>query len=77
MPVDEAIFTGSITEEEFRHERLNQFKRLENQRQLHDFKVAPPSLFVSFLTRLFAVPILITGLIMVGFMFTALIVWAI
>ena len=76
MPVDEAIFTGRITEEEFKHERLNQFKRLENQRQLDNYKVAPSSLFVSFLTRLFAVPILITGLIMVGLMFSALLVWA-
>ena len=77
MPVDEAIFTGRISEEEFKHERLNQFKRLENQRQLDNYKIAPPSLFVSFLTRLFAVPILITGLIMVGLMFSALLVWAI
>jgi len=77
MPVDEAIFTGRITEEEFKHERLNQYKRLQNQRQLDNYKIAPPSLFVSFLTRLFAVPILITGLIMVGLMFSALLVWAI
>ena len=77
MPVDEVIFTGKITEEEFKHERLNQFKRLEGQRQLENCKVAPPSLFVTFLTRLFAVPILITGLIMVGFMLSALFVWAI
>ena len=77
MPVDEAIFTGRITEEEFKHERLNQYKRLQNQRQLDNYKIGPPSLFVSFLTRLFAVPILITGLIMVGLMFSALLVWAI
>lgn len=77
MPADEVIFTGKITEEEFKHERLNQFKRLESQRQLENYKVAPPSLFVTFLARLFAVPMLIIGLIMVGFMFSALLVWAI
>jgi cytochrome b subunit of formate dehydrogenase len=75
MPVDEAIFTGAITEEEFKHERLVHYKRLESQRQLQNYEVAPPSLFVTFLTRLFAIPVLITGLVMVGFMFSALIVW--
>ena len=48
MPVDEAIFTGRITEEKFKHERLNQFKRLENQRQLDNYKVAPSSLLLVF-----------------------------
>jgi cytochrome b subunit of formate dehydrogenase len=76
MPVDEAIFTGAITEEEFKHERLIHYKRLEGQRQLQNYEVAPPSLFITFLTRLFAIPVLITGLVMVGFMFSALIVWA-
>ena len=41
MPVDEAIFTGRITEEEFKHERLNQYKRLQNQRQLDNYKNCP------------------------------------
>lgn len=77
MPVDEAIFTGKITEEEFKHERLAQYKRLESQHKLDELKVPPPSLFVSFITRLFAVPILITGLVIVAFMLTALLVWAI
>jgi hypothetical protein len=76
MPVDEAIFTGAITEEEFKHERFIHYKRLESQRQLQNYEVAPPSLFVTFLIRLFAIPILIAGLVMVGFMFSALIVWA-
>jgi len=77
MPVDEAIFTGRITEDEFKHERLTQYKRLESQGQLGNYKITPTSLFMSFLTRLFAVPLLITGLIMVGLMFSALLVWAI
>jgi len=77
MPVDEAIFTGRITEDEFKHERLTQFKRLESQGQLENYKITPTSLFMNFLTRLFAVPLLITGLIMVGLMFSALLVWAI
>ena len=34
MPVDEAIFTGKITEAEFKHERLIQFNRLEKQKDL-------------------------------------------
>ena len=77
LPVDEAIFTGRITEDEFKHERLTQYKRLESQGQLGNYKTTPTSLFMSFLTRLFAVPLLITGLIMVGLMFSALLVWAI
>lgn len=77
MPVDEAIFTGKITESEFKHERFVQYNRLEKQKNLESYRVAPSSLFVSFLTRLFAVPILITGLIMVGLMLSALLVWAI
>lgn len=76
MPVDESIFTGRITEAEFKHERLDEYERLKSQRQLDSFKVAPPSLFAKFLSRLIAVPLLITGLILVSLMVSALIVWA-
>lgn len=77
MPVDESMFTGKITESEFKHERLGQFDRLEKGRKLEDLKVAPASLFASFVTRLFAVPALIIGLVVTGLMFSALIAWAI
>ncbi|MCF6159628.1 MAG: hypothetical protein E3K32_13900 [wastewater metagenome] len=77
MPVDESMFTGRITEPEFKHERLNQFNRLEKEQGLENMKVAPPSLFASFLTRLFAVPVLIIGLVVTGLMLSAILVWAI
>jgi len=75
MPVDESIFTGRISESEFKHERLGQFERLEGNKELEKIKVAPPSLFTKFLSRLIAVPLLITGLILVSFMVSALLVW--
>ncbi|MDR4509868.1 MAG: hypothetical protein MRJ65_16815 [Candidatus Brocadiaceae bacterium] len=75
MPIDESIFTGRITEEEFKHERMYQYKRLESQKQLEGQKVAPASLFSSFLARMFGVPLLIIGLILVSLMVSALVVW--
>jgi thiosulfate reductase cytochrome b subunit len=73
LPVDEAMFTGKITKEDMLHERTLYYKRLENEGRLGEIKVPPPHPMFSFLSKMFAVPLLLIGLILTGLMVSSLI----
>lgn len=73
LPVDEAMFTGKITEEEMLHERPLYYERLQGGGILGNFRVSPPGPMFSFLSKVFAVPLLLIGLFLTGLMVSSLI----
>lgn len=73
LPVDEAMFTGKITEEDMLHERSLYYERLKGEGRLGSVKVPPPSTAFSFLSKMFAVPLLLIGLFLTGLMVSSLI----
>ncbi len=73
LPVDEAMFTGRITEEEMLHERSLYYERLKSEDMLEDFRVPPPNPMFSFLSKMFAIPLLLIGLFLTGLMVSSLI----
>ncbi|MFQ5965465.1 MAG: formate dehydrogenase subunit gamma [Candidatus Scalinduaceae bacterium] len=73
LPVDEAMFTGKVLEEEVLHERGSYYERLKKEEQLEESKINPPSARASFVSKLFGIPILVIGLLMVSFMLSSLI----
>lgn len=73
VPVDEAMFTGRVTEEEFLHERPRHYKRLEEAKLLNRYRVSPnPTL--SLLSKIIAVPLLLIGLLLTSLMVSSLLV---
>lgn len=73
LPVDEAMFTGKITEEDMVHERALYYERLQGEGKLETIKVSPPHPVFSFLSKMFAVPLLLIGLFLTGLMVSSLI----
>ncbi len=73
LPVDEAMFTGRITEEEMLHERPLYYERLKTEDMLGNFRVPPPNPMFSFLSKMFAIPLLLIGLFLTGLMVSSLI----
>lgn len=73
VPVDEAMFTGRITEEELMHERPRHYKRLLEARRLEEYR-AMPNRTLSLLSRIIAVPLLLVGLILTSFMISSLLI---
>lgn len=73
LPVDEAMFTGRITEEEMLHERPLYYERLQSEGTLRNFKISPPNPMFSFLSKMFAIPLLLIGLFLTGLMVSSLI----
>jgi cytochrome b subunit of formate dehydrogenase len=73
IPVDEAMFTGRVPEEHVIHERGTYYERLKNEDKLEECKVKPASSGAKFVSKMFGIPILIIGLLMVSFMLSSLI----
>ncbi|MBO1224986.1 MAG: hypothetical protein JYX80_11220 [Candidatus Scalindua sediminis] len=73
IPVDEAMFTGRVSEDHIMHERGAYYERLKNEDQLEECKVKPASSGAKFVAKIFGIPILIVGLLMVSFMLSALV----
>lgn len=73
IPVDEAMFTGKITEEDMLHERPLYYERLQSKGILGNFRVLPPNPMFSFLSKMFAIPLLLIGLFLTGLMVSSLI----
>ncbi|ODS33863.1 MAG: hypothetical protein SCARUB_01024 [Candidatus Scalindua rubra] len=73
IPVDEAMFTGRIPEEHVIHERGAYYERMKNEEQLEGLRVQPAGCGAKFISKLFGLPLLAIGLLMVGFMLASLI----
>ncbi|MBI2835646.1 MAG: hypothetical protein HYX76_14595 [Acidobacteria bacterium] len=72
FPVDRVIFTGRLTEQELREERLDEFDRLAREGRLAEFRTGPPTpalLATSSMVAAIAVPI---GLFLVSMILYAL-----
>ena len=74
IPVDEAMFTGRISEEELQHERGDQYEMLKNENKLEGLRTTAPSCLSGFLTRLIGIPLLIIGLVVSALMISGLLV---
>lgn len=73
MPVDEAMFSGRISEEHMMHERGAHYERLKSEGLLDMARVKPAGALFKLVSILFGVPLLIIGLLLVGFMLSSLI----
>jgi predicted CXXCH cytochrome family protein len=69
FPMDVSIYTGSISEKEFKEERPIEFKRMENEGRLVALEAKPPSVIRSFFAYLWG-----TIALLVGFFLLALII---
>ncbi len=73
IPLDGAMFTGRVPEEDVIHERGVYFERLKEEGELEGIKIKSASCGARFLSILFGLPILVVGLLMVSFMLSSLI----
>jgi len=73
IPLDEAMFTGRVSEEHVIHERGAYYERMKGEDQLEGLRVKPAGVFGKFVSRAFGIPVLIIGLLMVSFMLSSLI----
>ncbi|GJQ59249.1 MAG: hypothetical protein D8M57_05220 [Candidatus Scalindua sp. AMX11] len=73
MPVDEAMFTGRISEEHMAHERGVYYERLKESGELEALKVRPSGCAGSLVSKIMGLPFLVVGLLIVGFMLASLI----
>lgn len=71
VPVDEAMFTGIISEEEMLHERPLHYKRLKEANLLQRYE-AVPNVPLSIISKIIAVPLLLIGLILISLMLSSL-----
>lgn len=74
VPVDEAMFTGRISEEELMHERGTQYELLKSENRLAEFEASPPSCMAGFFTKLIGIPLLILGLVVSALMISGLLI---
>ncbi len=74
VPVDEAMFTGKITEEEMMHERGAQYELLKKEGKLDELRTSPPSCMAGFMTKLIGIPLLIIGLLVSALMISGLLI---
>jgi len=74
VPVDEAMFTGRVTEHDLIHERGTQYDMLVKENKLHELKATPPSCMASFGCKLIGIPLLIIGLLVSALMIAGLLV---
>ncbi len=72
VPVDEAMFTGRVSEHELQHERPVQYKRLLDAGILEAHRV-PPNPALSLVSKVIAVPLLLAGLFLTSLMVSSLI----
>lgn len=72
IPVDEAIFTGVVSEEEMLHERPMHYKRLKEANQLSQYETVP-NVPLSIIAKIIAVPLLLIGLFLTSLMLSSLI----
>ncbi len=73
IPTDEAMFTGKIDEAHVKHERGAYYDRMKEAGQLESLRVEPSSSGAKFMSRLVGVPLLVVGLLMVGFMLSSVV----
>ncbi|MDR4504018.1 MAG: hypothetical protein MRK01_04395 [Candidatus Scalindua sp.] len=73
MPVDEAMFTGRISEEHMSHERGAYYERLKENGELEALRVRPAGCGGSLVSKIMGLPFLVVGLLIVGFMLASLI----
>ncbi|MDR4498570.1 MAG: hypothetical protein MRK02_11725 [Candidatus Scalindua sp.] len=74
IPMDEAMFTGRISEEHMSHERGVYYERLKESGDLESLKVRPAGCGGSLFSKILGIPFLVIGLLMVGFMLSSLII---
>ncbi len=64
FPLDPVIFTGVISEEEFKHERTREYERLVAEGRLEERRAPPPSRTLVFWARFAGIAAWITGLVL-------------
>ena len=74
IPMDEAMFTGRISEEHMSHERGVYYERLKESGDLESLKVRPAGCGGSLFSKILGIPFLVIGLLLVGFMLSSLII---
>lgn len=73
FPMDMVIFTGRVSEEEFRHERPGEYARLEESGELAQIVAAPPTPSTWAIGRLVGTLAVLTGLVLVSLIAFALV----
>jgi len=71
VPVDEAMFTGIVSEEEMLHERPRHHKRLKEANLLKKYETVP-NVPLSIISKIIAVPLLLIGLFLTSLMVSSL-----
>lgn len=71
VPVDEAMFTGIVSEEEMLHERPMHHKRLKEANLLKKYETVP-NVPLSIISKIIAVPLLLIGLFLTSLMVSSL-----
>jgi cytochrome b subunit of formate dehydrogenase len=66
FPMDTVIFTGKITQEEFRHERPLEYQRIVESNRLGDYETSPPTEAYLLASGLFGFTILGIGFVLLG-----------
>ncbi len=74
VPVDEAMFTGRITEEELQHERGDQYDMLVKENKLDSMRTTPPSCLAGFFTKVVGLFFLVVGLSVAALMISGLLI---
>jgi len=73
FPADLVIFTGRVTEEEFRHERSTEYERLRAEGLLEGLRADAPPLWMRNFSRLLAFTSLGIGLVLMALIVRALV----
>jgi hypothetical protein len=66
FPMDPVIFTGRVSEHEFKEERPAEYERLAAARELEDTEIGPAPVWVGGLAKAVATFAVTLGLMMVG-----------
>ena len=64
--MDTVIFTGKITQEEFRHERPLEYQRVVESNRLGDYEASAPAEAYLLVSGLFGFTILAAGFVLLG-----------
>ncbi len=65
FPLDQVIFTGKLSEEEFQHERPLEFERMIKEGRLETLETSPPSQLALLLSKIFGIATYAIGLVLI------------
>lgn len=65
FPIDSVIFTGRVSEEEFKKERPGEFERLKKEGRLHEIFAKPPALWFEVISSIIGFIVLAVGILLI------------